>query len=105
MIEIDNLPQKEILPGFIGQFIHTENNTLGFWKIKKGSILPNHSHMHEQTTMVTSGQFELTIAHQTRVYTPGMVVVIPPHVPHSGMAITDCTLTDIFCPAREDYKF
>ncbi len=105
MIKLDSLPKKEFLPGFTGQFIHTQNNSIGFWEIKKGSTLPTHSHLHEQTTMVTSGQFELTVGTQTTIYQAGMVAVIPPHIPHSGLAITNCTITDIFYPVREDYKF
>lgn len=30
---------------------------------------------------------------------------MPGHVPHSGRAITDCRITDVFHPAREDYRF
>lgn len=105
MINLENLPKKEFLAGFVGQFIHTENASIGFWEIKKGATLPSHSHLHEQTTMVTSGQFELTVGSQKMVYKAGMIAVIPPHVPHSGVALTNCTITDIFCPVREDYKF
>jgi quercetin dioxygenase-like cupin family protein len=36
--------------------------------------------------------------------TPGKVVVIGSNVPHSGKAITDCRILDVFQPVREDYR-
>ncbi|RZL50677.1 MAG: cupin domain-containing protein [Pedobacter sp.] len=104
MITIQELPIVDVIPGFHGRFIHTEHSTLGFWEIDKGSVLPIHSHMHEQVTEVRLGEFELTIAGETKIYTPGMIAVIPPNVQHSGTALTDCKLLDIFLPVREDYK-
>ena len=53
---------------------------------------------------VIEGKFEFTVDGITKIYTPGMMVKIPSHVPHGGKALTDCILTDIFCPAREEYK-
>jgi quercetin dioxygenase-like cupin family protein len=103
MIEINTIPVKEVIPGFHGRFIHTLHSTLGFWEIDKGSTLPAHSHMHEQVTEVREGEFELTIGGKTQIYTPGMIAVIPPHVEHSGTALTHCKLLDVFLPVREDY--
>ncbi|MGF1923443.1 MAG: cupin domain-containing protein, partial [Bacteroidia bacterium] len=59
---------------------------------------------HEQITEVREGEFQLTFAGETKIYKPGMIAVIPPHVEHSGVALTDCKLLDIFLPVREDYK-
>jgi quercetin dioxygenase-like cupin family protein len=104
MIQIDKLPQNEIKEGFKTRFIHTENLTLGYWDAEKGAVLPMHSHLHEQITQVLEGKFELTIDGISKVYVPGQIVVIPPHIPHGGKALTDCKLFDIFCPVREDYQ-
>ena len=104
MIELESLPVKDVIPGFHGRFVHTQHATLGFWEIDKGSVLPVHSHLHEQITEVREGEFELTFSGQTKIYTPGMIAVIPPYVEHSGTALTDCRLLDIFTPVREDYK-
>ncbi len=103
--EIKDIPQKELLPGFRGRFAHGENLTLAFWEIDKGSVLPEHSHFHEQTSQVIEGEFEMTVDGNTKILQPGMVVVIPPNAVHSGRALTDCKITDVFSPVREDYKF
>jgi quercetin dioxygenase-like cupin family protein len=103
-VKLENLPVKTLLPGFSGRLIHTEQLTLGYWNITKGSILPEHSHVHEQVTHVLSGQLELTIAGETKLLEPGTVAVIPSFAKHSAIAITDCVVTDVFTPVREDYK-
>lgn len=66
--------------------------------------MPLHDHIHEQTSQVLDGQFELTIDGKSTVFGPGFVAIIPSGVQHGGVALTDCKLLDIFSPAREDYK-
>lgn len=104
MIDKSEIAQIEVIAGYKARFIHTESMTLGFWEVEKGSILPSHSHFHEQVTQVEEGEFQLTIDGKTSIFTKGMVAVIPPNVEHGGIALTDCRIFDIFTPVREDYK-
>lgn len=101
---LSHIPSKQLLPGFHGRFIHTDKATLSFWEIEEGAVLPEHSHPHEQSSIVLEGRMELTIDGQTRVYEPGLVAVIPSHVVHSGRALSACKVLDVFCPVREEYK-
>ena len=102
--ELNQIEQKEIISGFKARFVHTENTTIAYWEIEKGAELPLHSHVHEQIAMVTKGFFEMTIGDKTEVYQPGKIAVIPSNVEHSGKALSDCEITDIFSPVREDYQ-
>jgi len=104
MINIQHLPSKEIIKGYRAKFVHTEQVTFAFWEVEQGAILPSHQHVHEQSTQVLEGAYELTIDGETQVYTPGMIAIIPPNVPHNGVALTVCKLMDVFSPCREDYK-
>ena len=103
-MNIFDIKAKEIIKGFHGRFIHMENFTYAYWKVEAGSEIPIHSHIHEQMMQVIKGRFELTVDDVTKIYEPGMVAKIPSFVKHGGKAITNCKLTDIFCPVREDYK-
>ena len=53
---------------------------------------------------VVEGKFEFTLNNKTKVYGNGDVVVIPSNIEHSGYALTDCKLMDVFSPAREEYR-
>jgi len=95
---------REMMPGFLGRFIHTERVTVAFWEIEAGGVLPEHAHPHEQVTMLLEGQMTLTINEETRTLEPGIVAVIPSNAKHSGKALTTCRALDLFQPVREDYR-
>lgn len=102
-IEINSIGQKEILPGYTVRFVHTDSMTFAYWDVKAGSPLPEHAHPHEQVASVVEGTYELTVNGEARQLQAGEIAVIPGNVPHSGVAITDCKLVDVFSPVREDY--
>lgn len=104
-IELDHFNSKEVIKGYHAKVIHTGTMTFMYWTVEEGAAMPIHTHMHEQVAHVLSGQFELTVDGETRLLEPGIVAVIPSHVPHGGRAITACNLLDVFHPEREDYKF
>ena len=102
--KFDDIGTKEVAPGFFSKLIHTETNTINFIDVKAGSSIPRHQHVNQQCSFAIEGQFELTVNDVPQILQPGLFAIIPPNAWHSGVAITDCKLIDIFSPVREDYK-
>ncbi len=73
-------------------------------KFEHGSVVPDHSHPHEQMGMMISGRLEFTVADTTRVLGPGDTWRIPGGVVHSVRAFDEPAVAlDVFHPIREDY--
>jgi quercetin dioxygenase-like cupin family protein len=100
----DDINTKEVAPGFFSKLIHTETNTINFIEVKAGCSVPRHKHIHQQCSFIIEGEFELTVNEIPQLLNTGLFAIIPSNVWHSGTAITDCMLIDIFSPVREDYK-
>ena len=101
---LNNIPRIELFEGFKARIIHTNNVTIAHVEIKGGSLLPEHSHIHEQTIQLMEGTFELTIEGETKTFDKPTLIIVPSNYKHSGKAITDCRIIDVFCPVREDFK-
>lgn len=102
--KLSDLAPRELMPGFFGKFIHTDQLTVSYWGIEAGALLPEHQHPHEQVTTVIEGELELTVGGETAVLRPYEVAVIPGGTPHSGRALVACTVIDVFQPPRDDYR-
>ena len=103
-MHLNDIPNRELLPGFTAKIVHGEKLSWAFWEAKAGAEVPEHQHPHEQIMHVVKGTFEFTLDKRTQTYTDGSIVVIPSNTPHAGRAITDCRLMDIFTPVREEYR-
>ena len=73
-------------------------------RFEPGSVVPDHSHPHEQMGMMISGRLEFTVENTTRVLGPGDIWRIPGGVVHSVRALDEPAVAlDVFHPIREDY--
>jgi quercetin dioxygenase-like cupin family protein len=73
-------------------------------RFEPGSVVPDHSHPHEQMGMMISGRLEFTVDDTTRVLGPGDIWRIPGGVVHSVRALEEPAVAlDVFHPIREDY--
>ena len=102
-IDDSGTESNELIAGGRVKFTHARNMTLADWHFEVGTLLPEHSHKHEQITKVISGEFELITEDEKYTLSPGDSVIIPPHIRHSGRALAQCRLIDVFYPMREDY--
>lgn len=101
---LTDLDPREIIAGFHGRFVHTENLTFSYWEIEDGATLPEHAHPHEQITILIEGRLEMTLDGVTQVLEPGQIAVIPGETPHAAQALMPCRVVDVFYPVRDDYR-
>jgi quercetin dioxygenase-like cupin family protein len=67
-------------------------------------VTPEHSHPHEQLSMVVSGRIRFFIEGEERIASPGDVLHIPSNCWHGAtMMDEEVVLLDIFSPVREDF--
>ena len=71
--------------------------------LKKGCIVPLHSHHNEQISYVLEGAMEFRIDGRKIVANVGDVLIIPSHMPHEVEALADSLSLDIFSPPRADW--
>ncbi len=103
-VDYATVAPREVAPGFHGRYVHSDRVTQGRVDIDAGATIPEHSHLHEQWTLVLFGTLELSVAGTLHVLQPGQLVYIPSHVPHSARAPIPCQVLDVFQPVREDYR-
>jgi quercetin dioxygenase-like cupin family protein len=80
-----------------------QNEMIGRLSLKKGAAVPPHKHLSEQITMVISGALKFTIGGKDIIVNAGEVLVIPPNVVHSAVALEDSDDIDAFSPLRLDW--
>jgi len=71
--------------------------------LKKGCIVPEHSHPNEQLTYILEGALKFWIDGKEIVIRSGEVLTIPPNMPHKAEAVEDTDDLDIFTPPRADW--
>lgn len=74
--------------------------------LKKGAIVPRHSHENEQITYILEGGLRFWIGEDEAEIIdvlPGEVLHIPSLVPHKAEALEDTLDVDIFSPPRQDW--
>lgn len=85
------------------QFVVGEELMLARVMMKKGCVVPRHSHVNEQVTYILEGALKFWIDGQEIVVKAGQVLTIPPQMPHKAEALEDTVDLDIFHPPRADW--
>jgi quercetin dioxygenase-like cupin family protein len=99
----ESVELEDINPLFQRQLIVGQNIMLARVLLKKGCIVPLHSHVNEQVTYILEGALKFWIDGREIVVRAGQVLTIPPHMPHKAEAVEDTVDLDIFNPPRADW--
>ncbi len=100
----DDSGYKEPMEGVkLKTLTHGEKTLLAEFRSKKGAILAEHSHPHEQTGYLVSGRIDFTIDGERHLVEPGDSWCIHGDVPHSAETLEDAVVIEVFSPVREDF--
>ena len=94
---------EELNPLLQRQFIVGNRVMVARLVLRKGCIIPLHSHHNEQVSCVLEGALKFWIDGKEIVVHAGEVLTIPPHMPHQAEAVVDTIDLDIFDPPRKDW--
>ena len=85
------------------QFVVGEKLMVARVLLKRGCVVPLHSHHNEQLTYILEGALKFGLNGEEVVVRAGEVLCIPSNVPHQAVALEDTVDLDIFTPPREDW--
>jgi quercetin dioxygenase-like cupin family protein len=102
----NDMPRERVTDEIDRRVITSERMMLAHVYLKKGSVVPRHSHENEQLTYILEGALRFKIGpegSEVIVVRAGEVLVIPSNVPHEAEALEDTLDVDVFNPPRQDW--
>jgi quercetin dioxygenase-like cupin family protein len=94
---------EDLNPLLQRQFVVGERIMVARVLLKKGCIVPLHSHENEQITYILEGALKFEIDGREITVEAGHVLCIPSNMPHKATALEDTIDLDVFTPPRADW--
>ena len=101
-----DIPRERVTDMLDRRLITGDRMMLAHVYLKKGCIVPKHSHENEQLTYILEGALRFWIGEdegEQMIVAAGEVLHIPSNVPHKAEALEDTLDVDIFSPPRRDW--
>ena len=102
----DDLPREELNAGIGRRLITGTSMMIAHVYLRKGAIVPMHSHHNEQITYILEGALRFRMGEDEAEVIDvhaGEVLTIPAHLPHTAEALEDTLDVDVFSPPRQDW--
>jgi quercetin dioxygenase-like cupin family protein len=97
------VPVEDLNPLLQRHFVVGDDIMVARVLMKKGCIVPLHSHYNEQVTYILEGALKFWIDGKEIVVHAGEVLTIPRNMPHKAEALEDTIDLDVFNPPRADW--
>jgi quercetin dioxygenase-like cupin family protein len=97
------VPIEDLNPLLQRHFVVGDDIMVARVLMKKGCIVPLHSHHNEQFTYILEGALKFWIDGKEIVVRAGEVLTIPRNMPHKAEALEDTVDLDVFNPPRADW--
>lgn len=99
----DQVEREVLTPLFERQLIVGQEIMLARILLRKGCVVPMHSHENEQLSTIIEGALKFLVDRKEIVVRGGEVLTIPPNMAHEAIALEDTLGIDVFCPPRADW--
>ncbi len=103
----DDVPVEVMNPLLTRAFVTGEQAMVARIDLKRGCVVPRHSHVNEQIAWIVTGALVFSLgeegAERQVTVRAGEVLVIPGGLPHAAEALEDTVDYDIFAPPRQDW--
>jgi len=99
----DDIAEEHLNESLSRKIITGDRTMIAHIFLKKGCVVPAHSHDNEQMTYILKGALQFTINGREILLKEGEVMHIPSNVVHGAVAVEDTLDVDVFCPPRQDW--
>ena len=99
----DEIALEKVTEMISRKIVSGEREMLAQIYLKRGALVPFHTHDSEQMTYILQGALRFHVAGEEIIVRGGEVLHIPSRVPHQAEALEDTLELDIFSPVRPEW--
>ena len=99
----DEIALDKITEMISQKIVAGEREMLAQTYLKRGALVPMHSHESEQMTYILQGALRVVVGGEEMTAREGEVLLIPSGIPHQAEALEDTFELDVFSPVRQDW--
>jgi quercetin dioxygenase-like cupin family protein len=99
----DEIALEKITEMISQKIVAGEREMLAQIYLKRGALVPMHSHESEQMTYILQGALKVVAGGEEITVREGEVLHIPSGMPHQAEALEDTFELDVFSPVRHDW--
>jgi quercetin dioxygenase-like cupin family protein len=99
----DEIALEKVTEMMSQKIIAGEREMLAQIYLKRGALIPMHTHDSEQMTYILQGSLRFLVGGEELIVREGEVLHIPANVSHQAEALEDTFELDVFSPARADW--
>jgi quercetin dioxygenase-like cupin family protein len=99
----DEIALEKITEMVSRKIVTGEREMLAQVYLKRGCLVPMHSHDSEQMTYILQGALKVLVGGEEITIREGEVLHIPSSVEHQAEALEDTFELDVFSPIRQDW--
>jgi quercetin dioxygenase-like cupin family protein len=99
----DEIALEKVTEMISRKIVSGEREMLAQTYLKRGALVPLHTHESEQMTYVLQGALRFLVEGEEIIVREGEVLHIPSGTPHQTEALEDTFELDVFSPVRADW--